>query len=74
MNNTLLWRATKAVFVREVRSELRSRQALNAVALFAVCSIVAVSSGLVRSIAQPNYPSSMLHWFGLCCCLQHSLH
>ncbi|RLT31509.1 MAG: heme ABC transporter permease CcmB, partial [Chloroflexi bacterium] len=46
MNNSLLWRATKAVFVREVRSELRSRQALNAVALFAVCSIVAVSIGL----------------------------
>jgi heme exporter protein B len=46
MRNTLLWRATKAVFVREVRSEMRSRQALNAVALFAVCSIVAVSIGL----------------------------
>ncbi len=46
MSNKLLWRATKAVFVREMRSELRSRQALNAVALFAVCSIVAVSLGL----------------------------
>lgn len=46
MSTPILWRATKAVFVREVRSELRSRQALNAVALFAVCSIVAVSLGL----------------------------
>lgn len=46
MSKSLLWRATKAVFVRELRSEFRSRQALNAVALFAVCSIVAVSLGL----------------------------
>jgi heme exporter protein B len=46
MNQTGLWRATKAVFVREWRSELRTKQALNAVVLFAVCSIVAVSLGL----------------------------
>ena len=41
-----LWRATRAIFVREWRSELRNRQALNAVALFAICSVVAVSLGL----------------------------
>lgn len=46
MTRRVLWRATKAVFVREIRSEMRNKQALNAVALFAVCSIVAVSLGL----------------------------
>lgn len=46
MIDPLLWRATRAIFVREWRSELRNRQALNAVALFAICSVVAVSLGL----------------------------
>lgn len=46
MTTGTLWTATRAVFVREMRSELRSKQALNAVTLFAVCSIVAVSLGL----------------------------
>jgi heme exporter protein B len=41
-----IWRATRAIFVREWRSELRNRQALNAVALFAICSVVTVSLGL----------------------------
>lgn len=41
-----LWHATKAIFWREVRSEMRNRQAINSVALFAVSSVVAVSLGL----------------------------
>jgi heme exporter protein B len=39
-------RATRAIFCVKLRSELRNRQALNAVALFAICSVVTVSLGL----------------------------
>ena len=46
MINSLIWRATRAIFLRELLSELRNRQALNAVALFAICSVVTVSLGL----------------------------
>ena len=46
MIDSLIWRATRAIFLREWRSELRNRQALNAVALFAICSVVTVSLGL----------------------------
>jgi heme exporter protein B len=46
MNPGNLWQATRAIVRREAQSELRNRQALNAVALFAVCSVVAVSLGL----------------------------
>lgn len=46
MKQGSLWHATKAIFWREARSEMRNRQAINSVALFAVCSVVAVSLGL----------------------------
>jgi len=63
MNQVSLWRATQAIFQRELRSELRNRQALNAVALFAVCSVVAVSLGLGplnRSAELPLVHAAML--------------
>lgn len=41
-----LWPAVWAVFRKDVRSELRTRYALNAVALFAVSTVVALSLGL----------------------------
>ena len=41
-----LWRASWAVFMKDVRSELRTRYALNAVLLFAVSTVVAISLGI----------------------------
>src|SRR6266496_4691719 len=41
-----LFRAAWAVFRKDVRAELRTRYALNAVALFAVSTVVALSLGL----------------------------
>jgi heme exporter protein B len=41
-----LGQATWAVFQKEVRSELRTRYALNALLLFAACAVVAVSIGV----------------------------
>ncbi|HEX5690399.1 MAG TPA: heme ABC transporter permease CcmB, partial [Roseiflexaceae bacterium] len=41
-----LLRAAWAVFLKDVRAELRTRYALNAVALFAVSTVVALSLGV----------------------------
>lgn len=41
-----LHRAAWAVFRKDLRSELRTRQALNALLLFAVCAVVAMSLGI----------------------------
>jgi heme exporter protein B len=44
--NSSLLRASWAVFRKDLRAELRTRYALNAVALFAVSTVVALSLGL----------------------------
>ena len=41
-----LWRATLAVFRKDVRLELRTRYALNALLLFALSTVIAISLGL----------------------------
>lgn len=53
-----LLRAAWAVFRKDVRSELRTRYALNAVLLFAVSTVVALSLGLgpLSAVRNPDLP------------------
>lgn len=46
VESRLLARAVWAVFLKDLRSELRTRYALNAVLLFAVSTVVAISLGM----------------------------
>ena len=58
-----LWRASWAVFRKDLRAELRTRYALNAVALFAVTTVVALSLGLgplTRSADLPLIHAALL--------------
>jgi heme exporter protein B len=53
-----LLRASWAVFKKDLRSELRTRYALNAVLLFAVSTVVALSLGLgpLSAVRNPDLP------------------
>ena len=61
--------ASLAVFIKEVRSEVRTRYALNAVLLFAVSTIVAVSLGLgpIAPRRNPDLPlvQAALLWMAI---------
>ena len=65
--NPTLVRAAWAVFRKDVRAELRTRYALNAVALFAVSTVVALSLGLgplTRSADLPLIHAALL-WIAI---------
>ena len=51
-----LFRAAWAVFRKDVRAELRTRYALNALALFAVSTVVAISLGVGPLTRSPDLP------------------
>jgi heme exporter protein B len=55
-HNAELLRAAWAVFRKDVRAELRTRYALNAVALFAASTVVALSLGLGPLPRSPELP------------------
>lgn len=61
--------ASLAVFIKEVRSEVRTRYALNAILLFAVSTIVAVSLGLgpIAPRRNPDLPliQAALLWMAI---------
>jgi heme exporter protein B len=54
--NSKLLRAGWAIFRKDMRAELRTRYALNAVALFAVSTVVALSLGLGPLPSSPELP------------------
>ena len=53
---SLLAKASWAVFRKDVRAELRTRYALNALALFAVSTVVAISLGVGPLTRSPDLP------------------
>jgi heme exporter protein B len=64
-----LWQATWAIFRKDVQSELRTRYALNAVLLFAVSTVVALSVGLgplapLRNADLPQIHAALL-WIAI---------
>ena len=52
----MLAKASWAVFRKDVRAELRTRYALNALALFAVSTVVAISLGVGPLTSSPDLP------------------
>ena len=55
------WTDTLAIFTKEVRSELRTRHALNAILLFAVTSVVVVGFGTASALPD-GFTIAALFW------------
>lgn len=56
----LSWRAVRSVFLKDWRSEWRTRAALNASALFAVAAPIALSFNLARQKLEPETLAGLL--------------